>query len=349
VTTTLDLSTDVFHFNSQLSGGGSIVPNGGLGAYNMDFALKLPHLEPGGTVTLHFTGTFNANNLTLDSLLSADMAGYSGSAYYTIHPLVGGGSAVFQTLDITIGTGVEQYDVAVAAGEQYMYVTAHGTSSTSTTPEITGISFDGTGDVPLSGGGPLSVDIPATILSSDDGVFAIYGASPLINPDTATYIPVTGHELDAPFGGYVRVRYGSGPKRLNWTQPDGIEVLTMEYIAKAYREADVAFDSPAPSGWIPDPAANPWLSLEAVDRSEKLAFPQMVVTTSWADAPDYLVVAEPNMVDVFNNDTPMDLLTAWNWSRESGAVVNCAYLAARITYQLIDSSGEADPVRRRFY
>lgn len=83
--------------------------------------LRAPIIGPGGSGTIHVTGSFNAPDTGLFSALSPDATGRDTSFFYTLRDITGvSGPSVAQTFDFPFGTGVQQYDDAIAAGELYI-------------------------------------------------------------------------------------------------------------------------------------------------------------------------------------------------------------------------------------
>lgn len=142
MSTPINFATDVYLADHVALTSGKLVPtlDDGFGnGLSGSVILAVPVLGAGGSGALHITGTFNATSLGLYSALSPDATGWTTSMVLPFHDRTSfvNGPATTQTADYGFGTGLEQYDDAIAAGECYIIVNP-GNYWT----EITAISFD---------------------------------------------------------------------------------------------------------------------------------------------------------------------------------------------------------------
>lgn len=138
MSTTIDLATQVYCADATALSGGAIVavldPPGLAGSV----ILKVPKFGPRGTGTIHVTGTFTAANFGLFSARSPDADGWDNSVQYTLFDPSGvSGVPAAQVAHFPFGTGLEQYDDAVAAGELYVVLNPGNLWHA-----ITAVSFD---------------------------------------------------------------------------------------------------------------------------------------------------------------------------------------------------------------
>jgi len=113
----LDLATDVAipYSGASTYSGGAYVPSSGT---LVEIALRIPVLAAGQTITLSITGTF-APRMSIFAGIDPDDI-YGGGNHSLYNDTGGSTTEATGTFDFIIGTGLESYDAAIAASQNYI-------------------------------------------------------------------------------------------------------------------------------------------------------------------------------------------------------------------------------------